>query len=308
MKKYPVILIALIGFLFPCRLFPQMLTPGNNTDVLFPMDFNPEYLKIAGVASIYSQGSVKMENQRIEQKGMNNRFDFDTSGFLIREIFWYKNLIGNSDTTTVNYFYNDKNLLNIRRIKDKKGYTAYYYDYDELGRIIKKIYAAETALANTGDYFKLDRQTIIWLETYSYEKLSEKQVKRIVYNDAGKPFIEGIQYHNENDQKIEDNQSYIFTRINQNYSFVFDNMKKVTAKKFYSNAAGKLTETSIFGYDERSNLIHENQYINEIWKKDIFYFNNERTGLLEAIIKKNPETKFIEMYDLSYELYKSPRP
>lgn len=296
------LLSILLILIFASRIvIAQIIDNGPKPVVNISPAFTPSYISGNKILSMTIEVSTKEDNGRIKSKGFKDNYFFDAKGKPFKKITITK-LSDLTDTSTTYYYYKDKNLT-IARTATKRGFTTYYYDYDDKGNLIKEVFCRETNVGESAELFKLGKQEIQYMETYTYEELTPTQTRKKFYNDQGKVFKEGILHYNNKGELIEENIKFSFTGIRINTRYTYDDNKKVLEKNYYSDASGEINETTKYGYDVNQKptveqLFRDNKMINET-----FFFYDKGNRLLEALITKNVADKSILIKNISYIFY-----
>jgi hypothetical protein len=265
--------------------------------------FNPEFIRIQRIIKATIEFSKKAEGERIQNLLKRWTYSFDKDGRVSAVIKVDHPNYEHPDSSFINYYYNKDGSLKIRRTRYNTSYQGEYFDYDSLGRLVKYVVTKENSSIPQGETFKPAQQQIQFLETYSYEWLSDKQEKVRVYNDNGTLFKEGIIYR-EKGTVVEKSLRYTITGIRINEKFTYDSRARMTEHIYFTDAVGDLEEKQILTYDENNlNLKVMDYFRNGEHTNQVFYFYNKRNVLLEGEVNKELKTGLLLLrnYKFSYE-------
>jgi hypothetical protein len=292
--------------------------------------FNADYIRSKHIRSVTADIVLKPDNRTIQDKGIINRFEFDSLGRISR--FLYTTVKGSSekevfhpavrkkgrivrkayttsqftyvhDTVSTSFFYDKKNRMKLKRIHDGLYYFAWYYEYDSLGRIIKEIRTKETNGNLMGNDFIIGVQNIISEETYQYEKLTARQVKKLCLNDEGRMYKYVILNYNEKGELVNEDHQFLVSSIINKYDYLYTEKKQLFEIVHRTNSNGETIAKSLFEYDSRGNFIGEKRFKNSIQLNEISYLFDEKGEYLRSKVNRNFPEKYIEIVKYSYLYY-----
>ena len=308
-------------------LIAQTLIPTAETAFENQLPFNTEYIRSQNIKSITFDIIDKKDLQVAEDKGLLTYYEFNTNGLLTR--FYNTSIIkiiqkeyhsepvyrrgrkisnGHSytkneyvyDTVSTNYFYNENNLLKLKRYNDASYYESNYYDYSMEGKIEKEKRCKETNVSENKAEFKLGAQFIISDEVFKYQPTGNNQYKKTCMNDEGRPYKEIIYTLNDASQPISINEQYTVAWITQNSSFEYNSKGQLTKASYKSNSNGDIEQVRTYEYDTNDCLLTEKQFRNGQLLKEISYVTDVAKKVNSYIIR-DPNNKSIRIVKLLYQ-------
>jgi len=303
------------------------LIPTAETAFESQLPFNTEYIKSQKIKSITFDIIDKKDLQVAEDKGLLTYYEFNANGFLTRfyntsiikviqkeyhsePVYRHRRLIsgGHSytkneyvyDTVSTNYFYNENNLLKLKRYNDGSYYESNYYDYSPEGKLEKEKRCKETNVSENKTEFKLGGQFIISEETFKYQNTGKNQYKKICMNDEGRPYKEIIYTLNDANQPVSINEQYTVAWITQNSSFEYNSKGQLTKASYKSNSNGDMEQVRTYEYDANDCLLTEKQFKNGQLIKEISYVTDTNKKVNSYIIR-DPNNKSLRIVKLLYQ-------
>lgn len=273
--------------------------------------FNPGLLQVNSIRNAAVEFSRKEEGERIENLLKKWIYYFDDKGRVTRMIKIDRPRNVNPDSSFVYLYYHDNGKLRIRRTRNRNVFTGEYFEYDTLGRITKVAVTNENNLGLTDEQFRPAQQQIQFLETYSYERLTNEQEKIKVKNDNGTVYKEGMNYY-KSGYLVEKDLRYTITGIRQNEKFEYDSQQRMSRYTYYTDAAGERTESKSFIYDEvTGNLKTQDFFLNGVQTNQVFFFYDKKNLLIEGDVNKELKTGVLHLrnyrFNFSQEV-QSPSP
>lgn len=326
-QYYKLIIFILIGVCHSA--VSQTLLPKAEAAFESQLPFNHPYIQSQKIKSITFQIIDKKDMQVAEEKGLSHFYEFNQKGLLSR--FYYTTIIktiekeyhsapvyrnhrkvsnGNTytkneylyDTTSTVYFYNDSNLLKLKRYNDGPYYESYYYEYYLDGKVEKEKRCKETNVSEIKSEFKLGGQFILSEESYKYQVTGKNQYKKICQNNEGRSYKEIIFNTNEAGQLTSINEQYIVTWIMQNSQFSYNAKGQLTSAVYESNSNGELELSRTYEYDANDCLLTEKQFRNGVLQKEISYITDANKKLTSYIIR-DTNNKTMRIIKLDYQYY-----
>lgn len=326
-QYYKLIIFILIGICYSA--VSQTLLPKAEAAFESQLPFNHQYIQSQKIKSITFQIIDKKDMQVAEEKGLSHFYEFNQKGLLSR--FYYTTIIktiekeyhsapvyrnhrkvsnGNTytkneylyDTTSTVYFYNDSNLLKLKRYNDGPYYESYYYEYSLDGKMEKEKRCKETNVSEIKSEFKLGGQFILSEESYKYQVTGKNQYKKICQNNEGRSYKEIIFNTNDAGQLTSINEQYIVTWIMQNSQFSYNAKGQLTSAVYKSNSNGELELSRTYEYDANDCLLTEKQFRNGVLQKEISYITDANKKLTSYIIR-DTNNKTIRIIKLDYQYY-----
>ncbi len=326
-QYYKLIIFILIGICYSA--VSQTLLPKAEAAFESQLPFNHQYIQSQKIKSITFQIIDKKDMQVAEEKGLSHFYEFNQKGLLSR--FYYTTIIktiekeyhsapvyrnhrkvsnGNTytkneylyDTTSTVYFYNDSNLLKLKRYNDGPYYESYYYEYSLDGKMEKEKRCKETNVSEIKSEFKLGGQFILSEESYKYQVTGKNQYKKICQNNEGRSYKEIIFNTNDAGQLTSINEQYIVTWIMQNSQFSYNAKGQLTSAVYKSNSNGELELSRTYEYDANDCLLTEKQFRNGVLQKEISYITDTNKKLTSYIIR-DTNNKTMRIIKLDYQYY-----
>lgn len=326
-QYYKLIIFILIGICYSA--VSQTLLPKAEAAFESQLPFNHQYIQSQKIKSITFQIIDKKDMQVAEEKGLSHFYEFNQKGLLSR--FYYTTIIktiekeyhsapvyrnhrkisnGNTyikneylyDTTSTVYFYNDSNLLKLKRYNDGPYYESYYYEYSLDGKVEKEKRCKETNVSEIKSEFKLGGQFILSEESYKYQVTGKNQYKKICQNNEGRSYKEIIFNTNDAGQLTSINEQYIVTWIMQNSQFSYNAKGQLTSAVYKSNSNGELELSRTYEYDANDCLLTEKQFRNGVLQKEISYITDANKKLTSYIIR-DTNNKTMRIIKLDYQYY-----
>ena len=287
-------LIFLFSFLISkAQFFKEQANPTN----FYFRYINLSFIYEHKVKSISTEYSYKEDNQRIINYGISEKIIFSAEGFPERKI-----RISNSDTVETFYYFLRKNISILREFSSV-GITTIYFSYDSLGNKTKEVHCKEKNASSSKQYFYLLKQQIEWSETYTYQNLSKKQIRKKTFNDSGAEYKDAILYLDDNMNYTEESERFSVTGVSQNWKYMYDASGNIIEKNFFTDVVGVLEEKSTFTYDNRRNITGEKFYRNGILKQEKIYFYDVKNEFPQAVLTKYPDRKTIDLQNILIEFF-----
>jgi hypothetical protein len=330
--QFAIYFITSFLFLFflttlPSTALSQTLLPKAETAFESQLPFNTEYIKTQKIKSITFDIIDKKDLQVAEDKGLLNYYEFNKAGLITR--FYYTSIIkviqkefhtgpkyhkrklvsnGHSytkneyvyDTVSTNYFYNEDNLLKLKRYNDGSYYESYYYYYTIDEKVEKEKRYKETNVSENKSEFRLGGQYLISAESYSYQVTGKNQFKKTCMNDEGRPYKEIIYTLNDAKKTISINEQYTVAWITQNSTFTYNAKGQLTKATYKSNSNGDEEHVRTYEYDTKDCLLTEKQFKNGVLLKEISYVTDTYNRVNSYIIR-DPNNKTIRITKLLYQ-------
>jgi hypothetical protein len=324
------VIFLLAASLCPLFSFSQVIELRPVENLPAETNFTPAYIVANKIRSITANLSNKPDNQVIDDKGLVQRYEFDTlgrmtqlsytiiSGTSTREIevpaLYRKGRIIRKaytryeksyayDTVTTNFYYDKKSRLVIKRTYANEVYNSVYYTYDSLGNIVKEVRCRETNEGTRID-FRLGIQTVTSMETFEYERTSPTQLKKKCLNDEGRVYRNVIINFDSKGNKTEEYSEYVVTWMNASSKWKYDEKGRVTEKTYSSNSAGDVKLRWTYEYDASGKFVGEKRYKNEVHTNEISYLYDEKGNILKSQIDRDHPNKSIGIVKYSYVYWK----
>lgn len=288
----------IFSFLF---LFLQSQAQFFQTPIRFSAfyqnEFNPEFIHQNNIKQVKITYSSKADNERIKESLKQEITYFDKSGLPEK-----KNSINANDSIETFYYYT-ANHLTILREFNSGGINTFYFSYDSAANLTKVVQCKEENATDSKHYFRLKKQEVQWLETYTYEQISPKQIRKKISNDVGAVYKEAFLYLNEKGKALEENERFVVTGVSQNFLFSYSEEGAIKSIDFATDVVGKLEENYTFTYDSKGNRASETFFRNheQRWQKTYFY--DAKQQFPEAIILKYPNQSTFYLQTFKVEFY-----
>lgn len=321
------LLCSLLCFSF--RALPQALAPTAESAFEPQLPFNTAYIKSQKIRSITFDILDKKDFQVAEDKGLLNYYEFNTLGLLSRyyytsilkviekeyhhdAVYRKRKKVSNAytytkneylyDTVSTTYFYDNLDLLKLKRYNDGAYYESKYYTYSPANRPTSEMRFKETNVSENKAEFKLGTQTMLSEESFEYMVTGKNQYKRICKNDEGRIYKEIIFNYNDAQQLTGINEQYTATWISQTSEFKYNAKGQLISAVYKSNANGEMEQSRSYEYDSNDCLLTEKQFKNGVLLKEISYVTGPDKKLNSYIIR-DPNGKSMRIVKLIYQYY-----
>ncbi|MCE3278446.1 MAG: hypothetical protein K0S44_637 [Bacteroidetes bacterium] len=327
MKKH-LLLFFFIFTLLNCRA--QLISTKPVDINVGPINFNPEIIKKNKVKTIVLDIVDKPDGKIIVDKDATQGFEFDEEGRVSRYYYTILNRVQATEvdvpalkkrgkvvrpatTKTVLKFVNDTiftsvfyDLLDrviLKRSRSGDYYDAYYYEYDDKGKIKREMHCRETNISENKNVFKLGVQTILSSETFSYENLTPTQVKKKCFNDEGREYKKGIINYDAKGNKLSESYDFIVSWMHQEGLYEYANNGNLIRRILKTNESGELKQESTFDYDANNHLITEKKLKDAVILNEISYLFDEFTKLVKSHVDRDFKNASIGIVKYAYTYY-----
>lgn len=291
MGKCFALLFLLVGF---NSLIAQPLDFTKLTFTEIPF-FNDKWVKNHQISSIYVTISYKMDKKPIVSSDQMRGYFFNKSGQLVRVVETIQ-IQHRMDTAETFYYYDTKERLTKRVIKDAYGYYALSYNYDALG-LINGITHSRVRKDLNG-FFR--NESIVWKDSIANQK-KDQLVNRVYYNQQGMPYMDEHVKLDESGMVI---QSMKINRIGgETHLADFKRGEQGEIVQYeWVNAYTKIKRTVAKKYNEQLFLESEEERVDGLLEKTtrITYTDN---NAIELRLIRNSKTKRMEINQFRYEYY-----
>ncbi len=308
----------------------QLLTTKPIDISIGPATFNPAAIKQNKIKSILVVMVDKPDGAVIIDKGATQGYGFDTIGRLIRYYYTILNKIEAvevsipaikkhgriisaattemiakyiNDTVFANVFYDNQNHIISKRVKTGDYYDAFYYEYNEQGRIKKEMHCKETNASENKNEFKLGVQNILSSETFVYTALTPTQIKKQCFNDEGREYKKAIIDYDNKGNKLSENYEFIVSWMRQENIFKYDNNSYLSERTFISNESGEVKEYSVFENSASGVLLSEKKFKNNVLLNEISYLYDEIFNLVKSQVNRDHRNATIGIVKYGYTFY-----
>ncbi len=308
-------------------LFAQLIIPNAYTAFSNQLPLHIQFIQSQKIKSISCQIIDKKDLQIAENKGLKMFFEFNSNGLLTK--YYYTSIqkiiekeyhsapiykrhrkISNGhrytkneyiyDTIITTYFYNEFNLLQLKRYNDGNYYESYYLDYFKDGQLEKERRYKETNVSEIKSVFKLGEQTLISEESYRYLPISKVQFKKTCLNNENRSFKEIIYNLNDSSQILSINEQYTASWIIENKNFDYNKKGQLIKATYNSNSNDNINLIETYEYDMNDCLLTEKHYKNNELIREISYITDASKKLNSYIIR-DPNSKSLRIVKLIYE-------
>ena len=265
--------------------------------------FNSSFIKENRIKSITGSRSSKKIQDIIRANGLDYYYEFNNEGFLIHQIATFFINGENKDTNIISYQYDKSNNLILRRKSDNYGFFSHQYQFDSLNRMVKQTYNREENALNCKGNFELCKRYKISSDSFSYQKLTALQLKKMFYNNYGKSYKQEFFYLNEFGYTIERNAKYLIGNNKTKTTYKYDQNGWLIEKNEFTSLTGNKKTTSIYQYDEVGNMLEIQQLDNDIMitKKQFLY--DKKTMLITAQIIQDMDSGYLQIIQYQYTFY-----
>ncbi|GAB4258987.1 MAG: hypothetical protein Kow0079_16180 [Vicingaceae bacterium] len=271
--------------------------------------FNTSIIKKNNIKLIVGKIATKKPNDIIRTRGLDEQFYFDINGNLVTQITTFFTPNNVKDSSAINYQYDAKNRLLTIRKSDNYGYYSNNFSYDEEGNVIAITYCRDENKLNKKNEFILDKQFVISSETYTYEKLTPYQLKKVVYNSNQKPYKQIMHYYDSLGYLVQTAEKYLLGNNKTTTIYHYDENGRLIEKSITIRQMGNTnSKKETYSYDEFGNILEINMFENEQHKTITQFLYDKNTYLLKAQLIKNVETELIKIIQYDYTFYEKMDP
>jgi hypothetical protein len=297
---------------------------------LGPVNFNPEIVKKNKIKSLTIVMVDKPDGAIIIDKGATQGFEFNTEGFVSR---YYYTVLSNvikeeivlppvkkrgkiirpataklvnkyvNDTIFTNVYYDTRNRVVAKRVRLGDYYDAWYYEYNDLGKIEKEMHCRETNTSENKNEFKLGVQTVLSTETFKYEKLTPTQVKKLCLNDEGREYKKGIIEYDAKGNVVSEVYDFIVSWMHQENDYEYDSSGNITRRIVITNESGEMKKESTFEYNAAGLLLTEKKLKDKVVLNEISYLFDDTTKLVKSHVDRDFKNASIGIVKYAYTFY-----
>ncbi|MCW3071142.1 MAG: hypothetical protein JWO44_1032 [Bacteroidetes bacterium] len=295
-----------------------------------PIQFNPDIIKKNKVKTIVLDIVDKPDGKIIVDKDATQGFEFDEKGRVVRYYYTILNrtqatevdvpalkkrgkVIRPATTKTVMKFINDTIFTNVfydnldrvilKRSRSGDYYDAYYYEYNDQGKIRKEMHCRETNISENKNVFKMGVQTVLSSETFTYENLTPTQVKKKCMNDEGREYKKAIINYDAKGNKLSESYDFIVSWMHQEGLYEYNSNGYLSRRILKSNESGELKQESTFEYDANGHLITEKKIQDTIVINEVSYLFDDFTKLVKSHIDRDFKNASIGIVKYAYTFY-----
>lgn len=161
-----------------------------------PQNFSPSFIKQNKIKGITIVMVDKPDGEVIVDKGATHGYEFDSLGRVSRYYYTVLNNVTREEVdvpaikrkgkiirpattkTVLNYvndtiftdlFYDSQGRVIGKRSRTGDYYDAWYYEYNDQGKLSKQLHCRETNASENRALFKLGVQTVLSSESFNYE-------------------------------------------------------------------------------------------------------------------------------------------
>lgn len=295
-----------------------------------PINFNPDIVKKNKVKTIVLDIVDKPDGKIIVDKDATQGFEFDEKGRVSR---YYYTVLNRTEATDVEYpaikrkgrvirpagtktvlkfindtiftnvFYDNLDRVILKRSRSGDYYDAYYYEYNEHGRIKKEMHCRETNVSENKNIFKLGVQTVLSSETFEYENLTPTQVRKRCMNDEGREYKRAIINYDVKGNKLSENYDFIVSWMHQESLYEYNANGDLIRRIVKSNESGEMKQESTFEYDSNGHLTTEKKIQDTIVINEISYLFDEFTKLVKSHVDRDYKNASIGIVKYAYTFY-----
>lgn len=295
-RCYSILVLVLLNFISIAQPFEKF----NDVEIVPGNFFEVNYIKVNNINSITIQFSEKRESQRIEQKDFYEVLYFSKSGYLERKKEYFSSM-GTVRDSILNYYYrNASGVVTSHRRFHKGIIETDYFLYDKENRLIKRVNCNETLENVAGSLMKVQSQNILGVDSFRYEKYSEKQSKQYYYNREGREFKSRVLNYNPNKKYVSIYEAFKVTGVYEENAWQYDSNGFISEQKLNANGSGEY-EIKWTNKYENALISLQNKYINGELLCEKFFFYEK--GLLDSELNKDVKTKRIDIVKYIYTFY-----
>ena len=248
------------------------------------------------IKSIEGTFSRKKDGDIIRATNDVFNYKFDSLGRL-ESILQTKTDALKKDTTVQFYFYDSLNRLVMQRKTEFGGVSAYYFDFDSIGRVVKI-----TQKRDVLDKFGNLKQSFLMNQEYKTYEQSSLGSKTIVSNNYNLPYKEEWEIRNADGYLLESIENFKMIELLKSKKYFYNEKGLLSSIAIYENNSPNPIEENIFKYDALGNLIEKHTKRNGIFIKDLQIIYDNKTQLLGSFIQREVASNL--MYIVRFKDYK----
>ena len=255
--------------------------------------FNAKEIKQKKIKEIRCTYFEKKTGDIMRQLNKKSIYCFNEIGYLIH-VFEIEGRGKKADTTYFEYKYTPKGLVKLFRKGNKPDFTSILYTYDMEGHVIKEELFQDILLNKHLVNAEFKQDSLINYETMRYKSYTN-QLKKIVYNSYGAPYLDHITFTNAEGQIIGiDKKLKMTSEINET-KFYYNKQKQVDSLVKFSSLNPSETKSTHFVYDAKQNLTSKKSYTNKKLFYSTEYLYNNNTGVLSSSIQHEEASNILSI-------------
>jgi len=255
--------------------------------------FNAKEIKQKKIKEIRCMYYEKKTGDIMRNLNKKSIYYFNEKGNLIH-VLEIEGRGGKADTAYFEYKYSPKGLVKLFRKGNKPDFTSILYTYDTEGHVIKEELYQDILLNKNLVNADFKQDSLIDYETMRYKSYTN-QLKKIVYNSYGAPYLDHITFTNTEGQIIKiDKKLKMTSEINET-KFYYNKLKQVDSLVKFSSLNPSKTESIHFAYDAKQNLTSKKSYTNKKLFLSTEYLYNNNTGVLSSSIQNDEATHVLSI-------------
>ena len=258
--------------------------------------FDQKIILANKIKSIEGTFSRKKDGDIIRATNDVFNYKFDSLGRL-ESILQTKTDALKKDTTIQFYFYDSLNRLIMQRKTEFGGVSAYYFDFDSIGRVVKI-----TQKRDVLDKFGNLKQSFLMNQEYKTYEQSSLGSKTIVSNNYNLPYKEEWEIRNADGYLLESIENFKMIELLKSKKYFYNEKGLLSSIAIYENNTPNPIEENIFKYDALGNLIEKHTKRNGIFIKDLQIIYDNKTQLLGSFIQREVASNL--MYIVRFKDYK----
>ena len=274
----------------------QMINNITGTAFTDAPYFDQKIIYANRIKSIEGTFSRKKDGDIIRATNDVFNYKFDSLGRL-ESILETKTDALKKDTTVQFYFYDSLNRLVMQRKTEFGGVSAYYFDFDSIGRVVKI-----TQKRDVLDKFGNLKQSFLMNQEYKTYEQSSLGSKTIVSNNYNLPYKEEWEIRNADGYLVESIENFKMIELLKSKKYFYNEKGLLSSIAIYENNAPNPIEENIFKYDALGNLIEKHTKRNGIFIKDLQIIYDNKTQLLGSFIQREVASNL--MYIVRFKDYK----
>jgi hypothetical protein len=295
-----------------------------------PISFNSDVVKKNKVKSVVLDIVDKPDGKIIVDKDATQGYEFDQKGRVSR---YYYTILNRSEATVVdvpalkrkgrivrpattrtimkfindtiftNIFYDELDRIILKRSRSGDYYDAYYYEYNEKGRIKKEMHCKETNISENKNVFKMGVQKVLSSETFEYENLTPTQVRKKCFNDEGREYKKVIINYDGKGNKLSESFDFIVSWMHQENQYEYNLNDMLTRKVLRGNTNGEQKEESTYDYDLGGHLVTVKRFEGTNVINELGYLFDEFTKLVKSHVDRDYKNASIGIVKYAYTFY-----
>jgi hypothetical protein len=305
MKSYisqlSFVLILVLTFSSPFTSYGQLIDNANGKVFTNRPFFNEDVIRVKGIKSISGKEIHYKLGDKPRDTEYFKSYIFNEKGQLTQQ-FESVELTIEADTLITYFDYDDNgNILAIRQ-RDNYGNYAYFYEYDEKGRVTNEEYRRELSSfpIKTPDFI-LGKRFIASSERSTYEDFDGVQ-KRTFYNNDF-PYKSIVTQYNKKGLITEEVERLERMPGSKTTQYHYNRKSEIDSITVRSSIVGFQNRSFVYGYDKLGNLVKKEEFKNGDYVMQYQVLYDEETLLIDDVLVQHISSDFIKVLELRRYAY-----